>query len=169
MKRLILMRHAKAERHSTQGTDETRALSRRGIEDAHRVGEFLQKQGYQPSLIIHSTASRTKETAWAICEDLKPAPMAEGLDALYLATETEVLNVIKRAEPTVDILMIVGHNPGIGDLSQTMMNSHEDSLVMDHLLAFPTAAFAVLDLQIDHWAEAKSGHLAGFQIADDLP
>ena len=168
MKRLILMRHAKAERHSPDGDDKSRPLHRKGHSDADKIGGFLQEMGVLPSLIIHSTAERTKETAWTVCAHLAPQPMTEGLDSLYLATSDSLLQAIRQTEATVETLMVVGHNPGIADLTLSMIGGATGDVSTAEIMAFPTAALAIIDLPVDDWSQTRSGELFRFKIAQDI-
>ena len=169
MKRLILMRHARAERRGEDGSDEGRALHPKGLTTAQKAGRYLREEGYKPELIIHSNAKRTVQTAWAVCEELKPAPMTEGLNALYLAPAEDVLKIIRRTEPTVNTLIVVGHNPGISDLTINLMDRQASDIPLAEIMAFPPNAFSMFDLDIDHWVAASRGHLTHYQIAEDLP
>ena len=61
MRQLLLLRHGKADRHSAGG-DRERPLTRRGMEDARRMGEFLRDQEIAPDLAVASNARRAKQT-----------------------------------------------------------------------------------------------------------
>ena len=60
MKRLLLLRHAKAERGGAD--DLKRALEKRGIKDSARMGRFLRDDIYIPELILSSNSTRTRQT-----------------------------------------------------------------------------------------------------------
>ena len=62
MRRLFLIRHAKAE-PSVGRDDYERALTDRGRDDARRVAEVLRARDLLPDVLIHSGALRTKQTA----------------------------------------------------------------------------------------------------------
>ena len=62
MDRLILMRHAKAERRSASGDDFDRLLTDDGRGDAAMVGLALAKDGLAPTLVLVSAAQRAVET-----------------------------------------------------------------------------------------------------------
>ena len=65
MLRLLLLRHAKAERGQPGGRDHERALAQRGRDDAPRLGAYLVRHKLVPDLALVSTAARTRET-WAL-------------------------------------------------------------------------------------------------------
>jgi len=169
MKKLILVRHARAERHGEDGRDESRALHPKGHTAVDKVGAYLQDEGHKPQLVIHSAAKRTTQTAWGLCECFDPSPMSEGLDALYLAAAHETFDVIERTEDTVETLMIVGHNPGIADLTMQLLAGQPlGNIARSDIQAFPPAAFAVFELDIDQWHGAKNARIIDFKIAETL-
>ena len=61
MRRLLLLRHGKADRHSAGG-DRERPLTRRGEDDSRRMGAFLREAGMTPDLAVASNARRAKQT-----------------------------------------------------------------------------------------------------------
>ena len=64
MRKLILMRHAKAEAKAASGDDFDRALAERGRQDAALMGRVLAEAGLTPDLALVSAAERTRQT-WA--------------------------------------------------------------------------------------------------------
>ena len=54
---LILIRHAKSDWGDARLSDHDRHLNARGIEDAPRVGTWLEAQGYRPDHVLCSTAT----------------------------------------------------------------------------------------------------------------
>ena len=62
MKRLVLVRHAKAVQWGYED-DFNRDLTERGVSDAGKVSAFLKEKGIRPDLIITSPAARALQTA----------------------------------------------------------------------------------------------------------
>ncbi len=60
MKRLILLRHAKAIGQIAGLDDRDRTLADRGRSDAIRIGQFLREEDSVPQLVLCSTAMRTR-------------------------------------------------------------------------------------------------------------
>ncbi len=113
-KQLILLRHAKSDWESGAASDHDRPLSRRGCQDAPRVGAWFRDNDYQPDRIICSSSARTRETldlvhAGANWND--PDIVYE--EALYLASESQIMDLITENFEFCDRLMMVGHNPGM--------------------------------------------------------
>jgi phosphohistidine phosphatase len=68
---------------------------------------------------------------------------------IYEAYSDELLTLIRRSDPEVRTLMLVGHNPGIHNLVQGLTMENGDS-------GFPPGAFAVIETD-DEWAGLDAG------------
>ena len=160
MKRLFLLRHAKAEPGSD---DHERELTARGAHDAAAMGRFMDKKRWLPEMIYCSTAQRTRQTADLLLREWGSAPAIEYRQALYLA-DAKTLAATVRAAPDVASLLIIGHNPGLEKCAALLVHeavkpTERDAL--DHLEEkFPTAALAVLDFDIAVWREASPHNAA---------
>lgn len=148
MKRLIVVRHAKAT-HKPGFADADRPLTTRGRRDATAAGEWLRGQQLMPEMVLCSAARRTRQT-W----DQLAAALADGHDVdvdyderLYEADDDDVLDIVGATPDDVQTLMIVGHNPAMQQVA-SVLTSQPD-------LAFPTTAIAVIDL--GGWARLVPG------------
>src|SRR5690348_2108011 len=111
MRRLLLLRHAKAEPGTPDQDDHDRALTERGHADAAAMARYLRKQDYRPGRILCSTSQRTRQT---IAPLLKAGPAAvDYLAALYLAPPGRIMALAQDTADAEAALMIVGHNPGL--------------------------------------------------------
>jgi phosphohistidine phosphatase len=55
-------------------------------------------------------------------------------------------------------VIMVGHNPGLEDLIFDLVPDDGSSPLREIVeVKFPTAAFAVLELDIDHWSDIADG------------
>lgn len=116
MKKLILMRHAKAEKEAASGEDFDRPLSEKGRIDAKKMAQALQKLGLSPDLCLVSSAMRTRETFAGF----------EGLEAtfskdLYNADAPHLRRAIEAAEDDHDTILLIAHNPGVQILALTYL------------------------------------------------
>jgi len=160
MRRLMLFRHAKAERLPPGGRDHERTLDARGRADALKLGATIVQLGLVPDRAIVSTAARTRET-WALAAGVfASAPPVEYDERLYDATPGAILHLIQPADPATGTLLLVGHNPGMHELA-AIMTSEADN---DRLNDFPTAALAVIDFPLEAWSrlQPRSGRLVRF-------
>jgi phosphohistidine phosphatase len=158
MKRLIVMRHAKAT-HKPGFDDIDRPLTGRGRRDATAAGEWLRRQELIPDLVLCSSSRRTRET-W----DKLTAAMAAGPgtavwyeERLYAASDDATLDAIGQVPDDVATLLLVGHNPAAQQIASGLTGEGD--------LAFPTSAIAVIDL--GSWARLVPG--AGSMYASWTP
>ena len=163
MRHLILFRHAKA-LAATAG-DHARPLSQRGLEEAAQAGLALAAR-LRPELALVSDAQRTRETFGCIAE-------AAGLDiphrfdhSLYGADPQEIASVVAGVDASIERLLVIGHNPGLGDLARRLSQGGDADL-RDRLAAsFPTSAFAIIALDWTGWSDDTSGTLQDFVTVD---
>lgn len=152
MRRLLLLRHAKAERSQPGERDYERVLAERGHGDAPRIGRYMARHGFVPDLAMVSTSTRTRET-WALCEPaFKRAPPATFEDRIYEATPQAILGVIKETDADVGTLLVVGHNPGLQELAALLVASGDIEARQRLKEGFPTSALAVINFAVDDWS-----------------
>ena len=169
MRRLFLIRHAKAE-PGVGLNDYDRALTERGRDDARRVASALAARGLLPQAMIHSGALRTKQTAEILASQWpRRVDLSEEL-GLYDATK-EMLFARTRALPDVlTSVAYVAHNPGIGELASALAGAGAYPELRRMALKYPTCAVAVVDFEVDSWddVDRKGGLLALFLTPGDL-
>ncbi|MEO0763161.1 MAG: histidine phosphatase family protein, partial [Pseudomonadota bacterium] len=62
MKTVILLRHAKSSWSDPELEDHERPLNKRGKAAAPLMGDWLERSGYRPDLVLCSPAKRTRQT-----------------------------------------------------------------------------------------------------------
>lgn len=144
MRTLILFRHAKAVRAHEAPSDEARGLTGRGRRDAALAGAAMEDAGLKPTLALVSSAERTRETAEHGLQNFKLETRFE--DALYHAAPEGIWDAFSASE--AESVVIVGHNPGIGELASILVHQAHDGskLARDLSGHFPTAAFAAFEV-----------------------
>jgi phosphohistidine phosphatase len=146
-KTLILMRHCKS---SWEGslTDEERPLNPRGQNAATALGDWLRRFSLAPDEILCSSAARTIETTDRLSLGLPYTP----IPALYMASSDQIVTQIERA--TGDTLLLVAHNPGIGDFADRLAASRPNHT---RFMDYPSGATTVFQCDIDEWSHLKFG------------
>ncbi|CAM3662571.1 histidine phosphatase family protein [Nocardiopsis rhodophaea] len=147
-KRLIILRHAKAE-HGYVGTDHERELTDKGRKQAQKVGTLLTEADCIPDHVICSTAVRTRQTLDLAMERMPRRPTADYESAAYMAGIDTIFDLINMVDADISTLMVVGHNPTMAQLAAAFL---ED----EPLISFPTASVALVDLEVD-WLYAAPG------------
>jgi phosphohistidine phosphatase len=169
MRRLLLLRHAKAA--PSAGLDDyNRELTDKGRDDARRIGDLIAARGLVPDLLVYSSAERTRETAEIVAANWPKRVKSVAESGLYEATRQFIFTKVRGAPDRAGVAMIVGHNPGIGELAVhlTGFGAREERSRMAE--AFPTSGLAVLDFPTPHWAsvEPHAGRLVRFVTPTDL-
>lgn len=145
MQRLILIRHAKAERDAPSGDDFDRPLSDRGRHEAARVGVRLAECGFTPDLAIVSAAARTRET-WEQAAKAWGAVETRATRDLYEAEPEAILDLANRADDA-DTLAMVLHNPSVQALAVDLLRrAGVEDEAKRASGKFPTASAVVFDL-----------------------
>lgn len=174
MKRLYILRHAKAQLAEPGQDDHARALTLRGVADAEAMARYLRKSGAKVDRVLVSTSARTVQTADLVLRELETPPRADYRDALYLAEPGKILGMIQSLPVRTSALMVIGHNPGLEELAAVLAREpvrRKERERRDELdEKFPTAALAVLEFDADRWREIKPGEgkLVDFVRPKDL-
>jgi len=144
MDRLILFRHGKAEAESLSGEDFDRRLAPRGVAESAETAARLAETGLIPDVVLVSPAARTRET-WRAAAASFPDARPDFDTDLYNADSSGIRREAERVGRTAASVMVVGHNPGIHELTVRLLIEGDApaSLVARAQRNFPTAAAAV--------------------------
>lgn len=150
--RLTLVRHGHASPQTPPGqSDFDRALDRKGQAEAAEMARRCLELGLVPDLVRASAAVRTEQTAVTFLRVMDlPAERLQLERGLYLAESDTLLGAIRETPAWVRHLMIVAHNPGLGDLAQQFAPRA-------HLRGFETGATCSIELQAVAWDEVRLG------------
>jgi len=145
MRTLILFRHAKAVRPHEAENDKARGLTGRGRREAAEAGAAMEEAGLKPTLALVSTSQRTRETAAHGLTNFKLETAFD--EALYHAEPESIWDAFTESE--AECVVVVGHNPGVGELvSMLVHQAHDGSRAARDLAGhFPTAAFAAFEIR----------------------
>jgi phosphohistidine phosphatase len=127
------------------------------------MGPVLVHSGPPPELVLCSSAARTLQTLQLLDLGLGTEILVE--TRLYGATAGELLARLKMVPASVGSVLLIGHNPGIEQLTRML-----DDEGLASVEKFPTAGLAVLHLPIDTWNELtpRIGHVDRFVSPRDL-
>ncbi len=149
MKRtLFLVRHAKSSWLNPQLSDFERPLNDRGMTNAPFMGEFMRKQKLVPTLIVSSPATRARQTAELFKEGGHFDAEIHFDPRIYEASTMTLGEVISEFPDRFEKVLLVGHNPGMEGFVRFVSERDEP---------IPTAAVAVVDLDLKHWNDIHAG------------
>ena len=154
MKILGLLRHAKSDWDESDKRDFDRGLNDRGHRGAKAIGEHIIEHGISWDRLIASPAERVKLTL----ADALPALEPQWDERLYLAGTDTIMDVLRECGGDAGAVLLAGHNPGLGDmLFELVAPKNENDLYDEAKIKFPTAAYAVYELDIESWADLRDG------------
>jgi len=164
MPRLLLFRHAKAERTAPGSTDHERALTKSGRKDSAEMGATIAER-WPVRLVLCSTARRAKETCDLASSAFGEPPEVRPLRAIYDADD--YLPILNAEGGDAETILLVGHNPAMQETAVALVSdltSADGALLASR---FPKAAIAVLDFD-GSWAALREGvaRLAAFVLPE---
>ena len=149
MKKLYLVRHAKAERISVDRDDFSRKLIKKGKLQAEQIGTKLKQLNTKPDLIITSAATRALETAQILAKQLVyPFEDLVTHPGMYSSSYVDLLKVISEVPDSFNSVMIVGHNPTLFDLMHNVSINNEEG--------FGKAAACSIEFNMNNWSDISS-------------
>ncbi len=167
-RRLILVRHAKAEQPTPGQADTDRPLARRGLLDAGVGGEELAKIAV-PDVVLCSPSRRTRQTWRSMLDGLLFArknsgndepvvhPEAHYLASLYEASMFDVVETVRANAEEASVVLVVGHEPTMSEATLALAGpGSEPEAVKQVRAGFSTGGIAVLAVERE-WAELAPG------------
>ena len=162
VKTLGLFRHAKSGWADPRARDFDRPLSERGERGAVLMGQhirdFGQEQGMRFDRVLASPAVRVSETIELASKAFGRSFPVEWDRRIYLASSATLLDLLRGVAGDPAAVLMVGHNPGLEDLIFDLVPDDGTSPLRDEVeVKFPTATFAILELDVANWADIVEG------------
>jgi phosphohistidine phosphatase len=157
MKRIYFIRHAKSD-HDTGLLDHDRPLNKRGKKDAPFMAKRLRQFAPLPDVIISSSADRALTTANLIARvlgihEIKIEPR------LYMSNEITYLDVIRELPDSAGVVFLIGHNPVITTLCESLSGEFIGNI--------PTCGILAIDFEVESWAQITVD--CGDKVVFDYP
>lgn len=147
---LIIGRHAIAPFSVDVIKDIDRTLIEEGILQTYQMAELLKKKRLVPNKIITSQAIRAIHTATIYQRVFKlDFSMIEMSEQVYSNDAKQLLNLIHKQSNEIDIMMIIGHNPVVSQVSYHFAQLPE--VQMD------PSALTIIKFDVDRWDSIDIG------------
>ncbi|HEY9547504.1 MAG TPA: histidine phosphatase family protein [Solimonas sp.] len=163
MRKLTIVRHAKASWGEAEHSDFERPLHERGRRDAQRMAAWAQHAIGIPDRIISSPALRAITTARSFAETF-------GIDEeqiviqprIYEASLSTLMRLLRGFDNDDFHIMLFGHNPGLSELACSLAHCPFDDL--------PTCAVVQLAFAAKEWQalDTDSGELLRYLFPKQL-
>lgn len=145
-KYLYLLRHAKSSWADITLPDWARLLNDRGKLDAPLMAKRMALQKIKPNLILSSPAVRAFETACKMANELNTSEESILIrHRIYEASTSDILNLLKETDDSINCLMLVGHNPALTELINRLGEKELRNL--------PTCAWVRFKCDCEHWID----------------
>ena len=134
---------------SPSGKDFDRELNAKGKRQVAEMKLFLSKKDWGNTTLFCSAASRTQQTL-KLLEIASTFHKVTITESLYLAESNEIENYI--ASPECQDIFIIGHNNGLSDFAQELINE-------PYLLK--TCSYLEIEVEGENWSEfiSRSGKI----------
>jgi phosphohistidine phosphatase len=150
MKKLIIVRHAKAESIEPGNIDFNRVLSQRGVDEAKQMAERVKPLFNGSTAILTSPAERAFKTARIFAKSFE-------IDEDHIFKEHMLYGHYSLDELKIlfgsigfhhDNVFVFGHNPTLGEIVDEFTSQFSHHL--------PTSGVIVIELDIDKWENMKN-------------
>jgi phosphohistidine phosphatase len=156
MPRLILLRHATAERAGPRQADHDRALTKGGRKEATKAGQVLKKRGEAIDLVLSSDSQRTRQTWDGVAPEIDAGPEVRFLHSLFDAPD--YLPILKSEARKATSVLLIGHNPAMHGTAVEVAASLAGRDGSKLRGGFQKGALAIFDFQ-GEWKALRPGQM----------
>ena len=148
------MRHGKSS-WELNVSDKDRPLNQRGIDDAKKMGAYLQNQTAAVDAVFSSPAIRAAHTALIVSREMNvPIHKISFSESLYDFSGEDVLEFVRCLDDTLDTVMTFGHNNACTSLAYSLADFTGDNI--------PTAAAVLFRFDVSLWSEITKANAEYF-------
>jgi phosphohistidine phosphatase len=145
MKTIYFIRHAKSKYFSYGESDYERPLKKKGYKDIQMIGSYLKLRGISPDIFLSSCALRAQESALELAKRIDYDGKIEYFQELYMSSNEEVIEILKAQDDALDMLFIMGHNPFLSELVNTLSR--------EYISKIPTMGIVAVNFEEDSWSD----------------
>jgi phosphohistidine phosphatase len=148
MKKLYLIRHAKASKDRSGTDDHKRPLIETGIKRTQKVIQYFLDNKVSFDCMITSHASRAMDTAKLIAKGLGyPINDIVCDKRIYEMNESIYFTILSALNDSVTDVALIGHNPDITTFSNLFLD--------EKIINLPTSGVVCIEFDTNTWSEIK--------------
>ncbi|KLD98760.1 SixA phosphatase family protein, partial [Aliarcobacter butzleri] len=119
--------------------------------------KVLKEKNIRPDLIISSPSLRTKQTLEYFIKKLNYKDEVKLEESIYEAPYENLLKVIKDIPNIYKTVFLIGHNPGLCDLTNFLVDKSFENI--------PTCGIVEIDFDVKNWKEIskENSNLISFE------
>lgn len=151
MKKLIFIRHGRAEDPTSEITDFERSLTIKGKVISRQMAHRFREKEENPGLMITSPAFRALETAFIFAGEFEIKPDTIRIDSslYYKAGMKMLIEMLAQISNEIDTITLFGHNPAFTEMP--------DRLCREGCEFLTKTSVVCISFQIKTWSEIKPG------------
>lgn len=151
MKKLIFIRHGRAEDQTQDISDFERSLTTKGKVISNSMADILLKKDDSKGLMISSPAFRALETALIFAQKfgIKPDEFIIDSNIYYRMNLAHLTEILKQTGSDTNKIFLFGHNPSFTEMA--------DRLSIGGCEFMSKCSVAALSFKINNWNEIKPG------------
>jgi len=150
MKKIIFIRHARAEDPAAETSDFERSLTIKGKYVSRQMARRFREKENDPGLFITSPAFRALETAFIFAGEfgIKPDNILIDSNLYHKADIKHLLEILKRTDEDTNTLTLFGHNPAFTEMPDRLCKSGCEFLTKTSIvcISFPVKSWSEIKL-----------------------
>jgi len=151
MKKIIFIRHGRAEAQDPEISDFERSLTIKGKVICREMAGRFREEEVDPGLFITSPAFRALETAYIFANEfgIRPEKIRVDSNLYFKAYVKYLMNLIKTIDEETDTITLFGHNPSFTEMP--------DRLCRDGCEFLTKTSIVCISFPVKTWLELKAG------------
>ena len=149
MKKIIFIRHGRAEEHSEGITDFERSLTIKGKIISREMARLFREKENDPGLMITSPAFRALETAFVFASEfgISYDNIVINSNLYFKAGIKNLFEIIGRLDDNINTITLFGHNPAFTEMP--------DRLSTDGCEFLTKTSVVCISFKTDTWSGVK--------------
>jgi phosphohistidine phosphatase len=149
MKKLIFIRHGRAEDPAPGISDFERSLTIKGKVVSKEMAKRFREKEHDPGQMISSPAFRALETAYIFAGEfnIRPENIIVDSSLYFAATIKALFEILAKTDDMIDVVTLFGHNPSFTEIPDRLSREGCDFLTKTGLVC--------LSFNIKKWSDLK--------------
>jgi phosphohistidine phosphatase len=151
MKKIIFIRHARAEDPAAEISDFERSLTIKGKTVSRQMARRFREKENDPGFFFTSPAFRALETAFIFAGELgiKPDNILIDSNLYHKADIKHLFDMLKKIDEDTNTITLFGHNPAFTEMPDRLCKSGCEFLTKTSIVC--------ISFPVETWAEIKPG------------
>lgn len=150
MKKIIFVRHGRAEDQANEITDFERSLTVKGKVISRNMARKFKEKENDPGLMITSPAFRALETAYIFAGEfgIKPESIKNESNLYFKTSLKTLFEILKGIDDKTNTITLFGHNPAFTEMP--------DRLCTDGCEFLTKTSVVCISFQTDRWVDIRT-------------